>query len=348
MTDIIKDKQIKKISASEILDKISASKKMLIISHSAPDGDTLGSAAALAYLAERIGTEVTCAVPDEIPHRLEFTAYTRTVSSKEAEASAKNGEFDLICSVDVASPSQLSSLACLIPYIDFMIDHHSSGEPYTDYLIDSSASAAGEIIFSLYRSAEERGLTGRDARIARGIYTAVVSDTGSFKYSNVTPETHTIAASLVNEINSADDGGATTEELCRSLFGKRTMRDLQAQALAIKNLKVYEDGKIGVVLLSTEDMALAGLESRDLGAAVETPRSLEGVMIALSIKQNRDAPTTFKISSRSNYNADVSAVCARFGGGGHVKAAGCSITADSPDEAVNIAVSAFAEAIPKE
>jgi len=177
------------------------------------------------------------------------------------------------------------------------------------------------------------------------VYTAIVSDTGSFKYSNVTPDTHIIASELVEEINGADDGGMTTDEICRNLFGRRTMSDLKAQALAINKLTVHENGEIGVVLITKEDVTSAGLEESDFGAAVETPRSLDGVKIALSVRQSFADPTLYRVSSRSNCDADVSEVCASFGGGGHAKAAGCRVTAKTPEEALEVVLKAFGAAL---
>lgn len=337
------------MTLEEILERIGSAKRLLIISHTNSDGDTLGSAAALSYLARSLGVDAYCTAPEMPTERLSFIVPSDRFLPPPKNLSDINS-FDTVCAVDVASPSQLGSLLFLSEAgrIDFMIDHHSTGEPFAPYFVDSSASAVGEIIYSIYKLARELHLVPVLPDLLRACYTAIVSDTGSFKYSNVTPETHIAASELVGVINSTDDGGLTTEELTRTLFGRRTMRDLKAQALAIRSLTVSPDGKIGAVLLKCADYTAEGLSASDFGAAVETPRSLAGVQIALSIRQSESAPDEFKISSRSNCSADVSLVCAGFGGGGHPKAAGCTINAPSPEEALRMAVDAFSKVLPSE
>ena len=331
------------ITLADIVRKLKGASRVLIVGHTNPDGDSLGSIQALAGVAEALGCEVKCATPDKPAPRLEFLM-------KEEYAEFKNGKdelYDLICSVDVASYEQLGSLGFIVDKkkMDFMIDHHAEGTPFAPNYIDPTASAAGEIVYDIYRTAQEMYGFENLPDVSRNAYTAIVSDTGSFKYSNVTPDTHIIASELVEEINGADDGGMTTDEICRNLFGRRTMSDLKAQALAINKLTVHENGELGVVLITKEDVTSAGLEESDFGAAVETPRSLDGVKIALSVRQSFADPTLYRVSSRSNCDADVSAVCASFGGGGHAKAAGCKVTAKTPEEALEVVLKAFGAAL---
>ena len=119
---------------------------------------------------------------------------------------------------------------------------------------------------------------------------------------------------------------------------------MQAQALAITNLLLFCGGRLGVVLFTAEMLAAAGLTEEDIGNAVDTPRSLEGVQIGLSIRQLGDT-NTYKVSSRANGDYDCAAVCAAFGGGGHTRAAGCTIEAASPADAVALVVTAFSSAL---
>lgn len=330
------------ISLNEICSIIEKRGKFLIIGHTNPDGDAVGSAFALALIVRAAGGEAKCVMPDEVQGRLKFL-FDSQDSILYDEGEEKN--YDVVCSVDVASIEQLGSLAHLAPVVDFMIDHHETGSPFAPNLVNPKAAAAAEIIYAIYRKMILRGSIKPQPDVSRRIYSAIVSDTGSFKYSNVTPNTHSIASELVREINNDGENGFTTEELCRSLFGQRTMKDLTAQMLSIQNLKLFEEDKIGVVLLTADALKEAGLDERDAGNTVETPRSLEGVKIAISMRQNFNDPTLFKLSSRSNGSEDVAAVCAKFGGGGHKKAAGCTIKAESPEEAVRIAVEAFSRVV---
>ena len=330
-----------------IADRLEASARIMILCHTGPDGDAVGSSTALALMCEAMGKEVKCVAPDKIADRLAFIMPERF---RKDYTESLEDDFDTVIALDTASPAQLGALSHLAENgkIHLMIDHHGVGEPYADSYIDVSASAAGEIIWHLYVLLRERGLVGVMPDVSRAVYAAVVSDTGSFKFSNTSSDTHLIAASLVGEINSAEDGGMTTDELCRNLFGRRTLRDIKAQGLAIENLRVFADGEVGAVLLTADEYLARGLEESDLSMAVETPRSLAGVKIALAVRQKADARDTFKVSSRSNCDADVSEICALFGGGGHPKAAGCTICGSDPEEVFLEAVRAFGSAIGKE
>ncbi|MBE6598259.1 MAG: bifunctional oligoribonuclease/PAP phosphatase NrnA [Ruminococcaceae bacterium] len=322
-----------------ICDLLERGKKVLILSHVNPDGDTVGSAFALKAIVTALGGEARCVCANEPARRLRFLY----IDQEDCTYTGDAAEYDLVLSIDVASPGQLGALDGLIPEIDLMIDHHGMGTPYATNYVDPTASAAGEIVFAIYSELKNRGKIGALPNAARRMYAAIVSDTGSFKFSNTTPLTHRIAAELVAEINGADDGGGDTADVCRSLFGQRTLKELIAQMIAIQNLRFYGDGALGAVLFTRDMLEEAGLTDDDIGNSVETPRGVEGVLVGISLRQSADDPCSFKVSSRANANIDVAAVCANFGGGGHVRAAGCTITADTPEEALETAVNAFLE-----
>lgn len=325
------------VSLYSACDLIERAGKTLILGHVNPDADCLGSAFALAEAVRFCGGEADVACDGKVPDRLSFMC--GVVLSPDAA----DGEYDTVISVDVASPSQLGGFDAKIPFVKLMIDHHSTGTPYADNLIDTGASAAGEIVYGIYKELLFRGSIVRSVKILRLLYAAIVSDSGSFKYSNTTPHTHSIASELVAGINSAQDGGPSTDAICHLLFGRFTLREMTAKKIAIENLRLYEDGRLGVVLFTAETLADNGLDESDIGNAVETPRCIDGVLVALSIRQTGEQ--TYKISSRANAEIDCASVCARYGGGGHTRAAGCTVTADSPSDAEKLAVAEFSSAI---
>lgn len=335
------------ITVEEICDIIEDCPRMLILTHVNPDGDCIGSAFALKLMVEACGGTATCVCPSELPKRLRFlmTGQEDMHFTDDMTLSDALDNYDVICSVDVASPMQLGDLAGLCEQVDFMIDHHGVGTRFAPYLLDETASAAGEILYDVYATLAARQVFETLPDAARRIYAAIVSDTGSFKFSNTTPKTHLIAADLVNIINTANDDGMDTADVCRSLFGQRTLKELTAQMLAIQNLHFYEDGALGVVVFTQQMLADAGLTEEEIGNVVDTPRGVEGVLVGLSIRQTAADPRAYKVSSRANVECDVSAVCASFGGGGHVRAAGCTIEADSMEEAEAMVVEAFCEAV---
>lgn len=324
---------LKRLSVSEVTDAVLSAPSLLVICHTNPDGDAVGSASALAMIARAAGIRAGVILPDGPQSRIAFL-----LPPGGAETSPDG--YSVLCAVDVAAPGQLGRFAELTPSIGFMIDHHGTGEPFAPFLLNPTASSAGEVVFRVYEEAIRRGAIKKDAEIARRIYGAILSDTGSFAFSNVTPETHLISAELIREIG-ADPHGMPADEINRNLFARATAAELACRMLTIKNLRTFADGAIAASLLTSEELRGAGIPEEDTGGAVDVPRSLEGVRVAFTVRQTADDPTAFKVSSRSNTDLDVSRVCASFGGGGHRRAAGCTVHADSPEDAFDAVRRAF-------
>ncbi|MCQ2456984.1 MAG: DHH family phosphoesterase [Clostridia bacterium] len=331
----------REITVAEAAERIKEAKNLLVIGHTNADGDALGSVSALALIAEALGARVRCVTPEKPAERLKSLVPWEWRELKREEL----GEYDTVCAVDVASPVQLGCLSYLADEgkVSFMIDHHAAGTPFAPCLVDGTASAAGEIVFTIYAYARANFGLPPLPDAARGLYAAIISDTGTFRYSNTTPETHRIAAELVGEINSSD--GVKTDAICYELFGKQSLTDLRATALSMKKLCFFADGAIGAVMLTRDELDAEGLDDGDVSGAVEVPRSIDGVKIALAIRQTADDREYFKISSRSNCEANVAEVCSALGGGGHAKAAGCGIRAESPEKALLLAAAEFEKAL---
>ncbi len=335
------------LSASKVALKLKKAagdgKKLLIICHQNPDGDTVSSAFALKLMYDAL-----CGMPrarcvcssDGAPYLHHFYRGQDSIAYVPGEEK----KFDMIISVDVAAPKQLGKLQFLEPKIEFMIDHHAMGEAFADYYTVPTASAAGELIWSVYENLMIDGLPA-NPDVCRLIYAAISADTGSFRYSNTTPDTMNIAANLLREINSADDGGEDTAEIARLLHENTTLSELKAQKLAIDNLKFADGGKLCYIIFTADMLEQNDLTELDIGGIVDLPRSIEGVEIGVTVKQNRIDRESFRISSRANGNADVSKVCAVFGGAGHVKAAGATMTAKSPGEAEKLIIEEFGKAL---
>jgi phosphoesterase RecJ-like protein len=236
--------------------------------------------------------------------------------------------------VDVATKDQLGAVAALPIKIAFMLDHHEVGQPFADHLVISRAAAAGEIVYAVAEELIARGALPyipKKAKIA--LYAALSSDTGCFRYSNVTPETHLRASELVAS-------GIDCALVNQKMFEQKTLEQLRAQAAGISNLHLFADGKIAVVLFPYALKAALGLEEEHLGTLVDVARSLRGVEVALSIRQP-SIEGKFRVSVRCTGDFDAAALCAQFEGGGHKKAAGCTVIAESVDEAMNKILSAM-------
>ena len=300
-------------------------KRTLVICHTRPDGDAIGSAFALKAILSKLGSETYCICADEVPSRLKFL--TASIQSS-ALSSAIPADFvpERIITVDTASVSQMGKLADLFAdSVDIMIDHHKSGTPYADHYIDLHAAATGEIIYKLADALlSAKGLT-IPSDVCKCLYAAISSDTGCFKYSNVTPSTHMTAASLVKS-------GIDAAEINRLLFDSKSPARLHAEKVGLEKLKLCFDGKIAIVALDYDDIEEYKINHEEFDAFIDVARCVEGVEVAISVR--RPSPDeSFRISMRSAGSVDVSAICALFGGGGHVKAAGCSIDASSIKEA---------------
>jgi phosphoesterase RecJ-like protein len=216
--------------------------------------------------------------------------------------------------------------------VDLMIDHHESDAPYgAQSYIRTTAAATGEIIFDLIKklASEERIVI--DEEMCVDLYAAISGDTGCFRYSNVTPKTHLRAAELVAS-------GIDCADINRKLFENNSLDRLRAQSAAISNMELFANGKIAVVTFPYALKAALGLGDDDLGALVDIPRSLSGVEVALCIRQPLPEGK-FRVSARSNGAYDVAELCRKFDGGGHAKAAGCTLAATDIAEAMHLIVS---------
>ena len=318
---------MKQLTLDALCDRIVETEKPLIVMHTRPDGDTVGSAVALARMFSLLGRTPRAIAPDPIPKRLSFLTEGLALAPTSLE-----GERCTVITVDVASKGQLGALreqlqGDLSPSL--MIDHHERGEAYADCYVRANAAAVGEIMFDLAKRMLERGiLTSLPVDLLTPIYAAISSDTGCFKYSNTTPHTHRIAADLISM-------GVDAAEINRRLFDVKSAEQLRAEGYVQSSLHRHESGRIAWITISREIREGLGLLDEHFETAIDVVRSLEGVEVAIAVKESADG--RFKASLRSS-GPDVAAMAAMLGGGGHVRAAGCSLTAESAEAATRAVV----------
>ncbi|MBQ9797898.1 MAG: DHH family phosphoesterase [Clostridia bacterium] len=318
----------------ELAEELSAPADTLILFHRNPDADAVGSAFALRRVMEELGSRAFCVCSDEVPAHLRFLCEEQQQSVLN-DAIPEDFSVGRIVSVDTASVAQLGSLAELYAdRVDVMIDHHESGEPYgARCYIRAGAAATGEIIFDLVKKLASEERIEIDEETCRALYAAISGDTGCFRYSNVTAKTHLRAAELVAS-------GIDCADINHRLFEGWTMEQLRARSAAISNMEVFADGRVGVVTFPYALKAALGLEDHHLDALVDIPRSLLGVQIAICIRQ--PAPEgKFRVSVRASVDYNVAELCAKFDGGGHARAAGCTVFASDINEAMQRIVSAI-------
>jgi len=292
-----------------------------VTTHINADGDAAGSVAAMARLLPQIGAKAIVVNPTPWPAVFGFLKTgldDRT--SKGAEALRGAGA---LVSLDVSDVKRLGSLAGAakaLPGPRIVIDHHvPTDEPAGDIVLaDTEACATGEL---LYDFAMSLGLE-IDQPIAEALYTAILTDTGGFRYSNTTPRTHAIAAQLI-------DCGVDPELTYRRIYASLSPGRLQLLRDALDTLGV--DAKFGLawVSVSNEAMDRYGVSSDDLDGIVEHPRSVAGTRVALFFRDLGYGKV--KVSFRSTGDVDVNALARQFGGGGHEKASGALVAGNLDD-----------------
>lgn len=324
-------RQFSEYQLDDVCNFLKEKRDTLIIFHVRPDADAIGAAFALKLVLEAMGSRALCTSESEIPSRLAFLTEKHQKSTR-FEGIDKNFEFERVVTVDTASPSQLGSLQSLFENrIDLMIDHHEQGTKYADYYIRSDFAAAGEIVYEIATRLVEMGaLCDIPRDFYDLVYAALSSDTGCFKYSNVSPHTHLCAAELIKI-------GVDSAEINHRLFDCKSEKMLAAESAGFQNIKFFNNRKIAAVLFPYELKKELELEDEHLETLVDVARAVDGVKIAMSVRQST-AHRSFRISLRSSCNFDVSVVAKHFSGGGHTKAAACTIEADSIEFATRLVV----------
>ncbi len=329
----------KALDMDTLCHRLCEDKKTLIIYHERSDADAVGSAFALKEIFRLMGIFSMCACADEVPERLKFLSED-TQGSVVVEDGMGIGH-ERVISVDSASPSQLGRLFDMLHKdIDIMIDHHGTGTVYADNYIDATASATGEIIFEIAKRLLSWGrIPVITPRIFNCTYAAISSDTGGFRFANVTPKTHRIAAELI-------EGGADSARINHILFNSKTKKQMSAEGEAARRLKLHHGGRIASVTIPYLSVQTLGLCDESMETVIDIPRSVGGVEVAFSVRQSEPKPF-YRVSMRSSTDFDVSAVCRRFGGGGHLRASGCAFEGGSIDEVEALLARAIKEEMEK-
>ena len=293
----------------KIAEVLSQKDNFVIIPHRNPDGDCLGSAVGLAYGLRSMGKTAYVSLPNAPGDRLLFMW-------DEALATPENFEYDVCIAVDVASTYMMAQLEDEIfnqAPCTVCLDHHGTNKGYAEYsFVDGDAAACGEVIYRLLRHMN----VDIDADIASSLYAAIASDTGSFRYSNTTGDTHRITAELI-------DLGADASGIMKRLFEIKKRSELSAMAGIVANMEYHFDGKVCLTYVDSELLEKYGVTFDGVDEYVGIPRTVEGVEVGVFFKCYGPAET--KVSFRSNDYVDVSALAASIGGGGHIRAAGATV-----------------------
>ena len=279
---------------------------ILILCHKNPDGDTLGSAAALAHALAGMGKKAYIACHNRIPAKYDYLNIPLV---------EEGAEIDFVVSVDVAGINLLGdSLMEYAHKINLCIDHHGSNGEYAKYLcLKANYPAAAQLMYEVLC---EMGCE-ITPHIADCLYTGILTDTGCFKYSSTTPLTHIIGARLM-------ELGAQHTLLVEKFFMSKTRKAVQLERYMMNNLEYYFDDRCALLVLTREAILDIQPDPTDLDGLSSMPRDFEGVDISILIRPLREEGS-YKLSIRTGETVDACAIASALGGGGHIRAAGCEV-----------------------
>lgn len=276
-----------------------------IIAHRSPDGDTLGSCFALCEVLKNAGKNAEVVCSDKVPEKLSLLTDGKTELLPTFEP-------DCVVTVDVATEELLGKtyMPCAKD-VDYAIDHHYTNTKFAKQtILDGDCSSAGELLFGLLTQAG----TEITAKAARLLYAAISADTGCFKFANTEASTHMAAAKLL-------EYGIETEKLNRTIFDEATVDYLRFESEVISNMKIH--GNVVFLPVTKEMMERNNVKEGETDGIAFLLRRVKGAEIGATL---RETDEKIRISLRSFGDANVAEVAVKLGGGGHVKAAGCSIT----------------------
>ena len=291
----------------------------LILSHKRPDGDTIGSSAALCLGLRQLGKTA------HVLRNMEVTEKYLHLHRGLTKDCPETG--DTLIAVDTAAPQLLpEAYSHLAKFVRLRIDHHGSDTPFAPLqLVDAASGACGEIIYDVLT---EMGVQ-LDKRMAEALYTAISTDTGCFRYANTTAHTFRTAAACW-------EAGGDLQSVNQAIFDTNSFGRLRLQGWMTENIRFRCGGQVAVCPLPAQVERELGLTEDDLENVSGFPRSIEGVKIAATLRQTGDG--CVKVSVRALPGYDAAKVCAKFGGGGHKGAAGASLKAELEEAAAMVSM----------
>lgn len=285
----------------------------LVVAHIQPDGDAIASTAAMGWILKQLGKKYTMMNENNVPAKFHFLP--GVVDLLDGTSFDSESKFSQVIALDCADYSRIGSINSFIAEGAELlnIDHHPTNDYYgTHQLIKADAAATVEILYDLAKLLDLK----LDADFATLIYTGLLTDTGGFRYSSTTSKVLKTAARLL-------ELGAQGPELANLLLERMTFEQISLLQNALPTLTFSQDRKIAWIVATSELIAGAGASNEDLDGLINFPRNVQGVEVGLLLKQRGDSE--YKVSFRSAGKVDVALIAKGFGGGGHVRASGCTM-----------------------
>ncbi|SPF55237.1 DHHA1 domain protein [Candidatus Desulfosporosinus infrequens] len=316
-------------SKKELIEVLRKAPTVALFSHVSPDGDCVGSMLAIGLALEKMGKEVHFYNPDPLPSYLTFLPGSSRISQD-----LPNPQPETLLFVDCTDFQRANlSLSEISPESMVLnLDHHISNQFFGQFnWVDAQASASAEIALSLIN---QLGVE-IDGDIATNLYVAIVTDTGCFRYSSTTAQTHRLTAELL-------DRGLDLSRIHHNIFDQKPLAQIKLLQCALSGLEIRSDGQLGVMILSLEDFRKCGAEQELSEGLVNYAQSVEGVEVVVLLKEV--GSREIKVGLRSNLWLNVNEIAAKFGGGGHKRAAGCTLQFPMAEAKQNI-ITAIEEAL---
>ena len=304
-TDLEDDSPIQQIRTA-----ILAKQRFLITSHARPDGDSIGSQLAMAYALDALGKEVRLVNADPAPlHYMEFPGLERIEIARAVERSDAEAVI-----VMESGDLDRTGVEGLDGRFTINIDHHQGNTFYGSLnWVDESAAACGEMVFDLI---EALGVP-LTIEIATHVYLAILTDTGSFHYSNITPKTFGICQRAVR-------AGVNPAAMARRVFDQNSFGKLRLIGRLLADMELFAGGRLAVMYLSDDIMNATGTTYNDTEGLINLPLTAREIQAVVFFKLGANGD--IHVSMRSKYDVDVRSIAARHGGGGHKNAAGFKIS----------------------
>jgi len=293
---------------AEIREVILQRQRFVITSHARPDGDAIGSQLAMAYALRQLGKDVQLVDKDPTPPPFQTLPGIRDIQVSPTV----HGQFDAAIVMECGDLSR-TGVDGFEKYFVINIDHHPGNRSYGAInWFDERAAACGEMVFDLI---EALGVT-LTAEIATHIYVTILTDTGGFHFSHITPKTFEIC-------RRCTEAGAQPEAIARAIYDNSTMGRLRLMGAVLNDLEFEGDGRAAIAALTLRRLEETGGTHEDSDGLINLPLTVKEIQAVAFFKEI--APEQFRVSLRSKGDVDVNRVASQFGGGGHKNAAGCSL-----------------------
>lgn len=304
----------------EVEEKIKGSKKAVILSHRSPDGDSVGSSLGLYHFLKHYIPQVQVITPDPFPKFISWLSGADTILNYENDTEQVEEllqEADLVCCLDFNAPHRMGNLEKAFQmnegaYI-INIDHHQDPEDFAHFqLSETTASSTCQLIYDFIK--ELNGTDKIDVAMGEALYTGIVTDTGSFRFSSTSKHTHNVVAELI-------EAGITPGQIHENLFNNNSIDRLKLLGFALnERFNVYEKYNAAIIYLSEEDLKRFNYKKGDTEGLVNYPLSVAGIRMAILITE-KDGKV--KMSFRSKGDFHVNEMAGKyFSGGGHFNASG--------------------------